>query len=71
MKKFILIAVVAVLSVVNLVGALTGDVLANNGRMGCRDVVGCRSPLSCSGPGTPSMCSITCENGGVIICHVE
>lgn len=71
MKKFILIAVVAVLSAINLAGALTSDVLANKGRLGCDDLVGCQSHATCPGRGTPSGCSITCEGGAMIMCYVE
>lgn len=68
MKKNILIAVVVVLSVFNLIGAMTQSTSANVGKLECSDLTGCGSSASCPGKGTVSGCNIVCEGGESITC---
>lgn len=71
MKKYILIAAVAILSVFNLVGALNQPVSANLGKLGCKDLSGCLTQLTCNGRGTPTGCNIACQGGGEVHCGSE
>jgi hypothetical protein len=68
MKKYILIAAVAILSAFNLIGALAEPASANLGKLGCADLTDCASQLQCPGKGSPSGCNIACVGGGEIHC---
>lgn len=68
MKKYTLIAVVLVLSLFNLAGALTDQTSANLGGLGCDKLAGCGSHASCNGRGSATGCNITCQDGTFIGC---
>lgn len=71
MKKYILIAAVAILSGFNLVGALSQPTSANLGNMGCQSLAGCSGGATCNSPGQASGCGISCNNGATIVCPRE
>jgi len=67
MKKYMLIAVVVALSVFNVVVAFAQD-LELESKQKCDSLAGCGSNAACSGRGTPSGCTIVCEDRVIIEC---
>jgi hypothetical protein len=65
MKKRFFAAVFAMLIIASF--AYVPEV-RGGGNMACADLSGCRGSASCGGKGTQSGCTITCEDGAVIIC---
>ena len=70
MKKTTSLMLVLLFSAVMLLGeAIKAAPLADERRLCCRDLEGCRNdPTCCSGPGIAGSCTITCEDGATILC---
>jgi hypothetical protein len=37
--------------------------------IGCQDIPGCKSMMTCGTKGTANNCHITCQDGSVIVCR--
>ncbi len=69
MKKFILVGAVLVVFGINIMGAFSISISADEeGKLECADIVGCNPGAKCNGPGTPDNCNIVCQSGDFIVC---
>jgi hypothetical protein len=69
MKKYALWGLLF-FSALNLAGNIEQSVSANEpgGGLKCSHLAGCRTSAGCSGAGTPSGCTIVCQDQVVVTC---
>ena len=70
MKKTTALMLALLFSAVMMLGeAINAATLADERRLCCSDLEGCRNDLTCCpGPGIAGCCTITCEDGTTILC---
>jgi hypothetical protein len=67
MKRYGLILAVAILSVINIV-VVVGQDIDMEGKLSCDSLTGCSTFAHCPGRGTPSGCTIACDDQSTVIC---
>ncbi len=68
-----------ILALILLVGLIVLSVISikvqamNNGEnnLACSDLTDCSGRASCGGPGTPTGCELSCDDGAIVSCPVK